>query len=151
MKTKSLILFSITLIVIIVNWSTIYDYFNKRQITVLFTTENLKDFPVQFNVSKKEILSQVGKSSDNLYTFKNISNDSVFFRPIHQLKPINTTQYYKMIKCFCYDDIVLLPNEVIDLPLTFLFSEDIPNNIKKITIHYSLVKRLKSEVLYEVD
>ncbi|MCB0278760.1 MAG: cytochrome c oxidase assembly protein [Calditrichaeota bacterium] len=120
-------------------------------VKVLFTTETMRDVRVDFGVAKRSIDINLGKVYDNEYHFKNLTGDTLFFRPIHSVFPPSAANKYTMLKCFCFDDMVLYPHEELSLPMTFFFNTDVDPEINRIVMHYQLIKRERDDVMIEME
>ena len=119
----------------------------ENRIKVSFTIDHTHGLDLEFTVLNKQMTVQRSKLTENKYRFKNTSTDTLFFRPIHQLFPNELAEHYKMLKCFCFDDMMLLPNENLVLPMTFLISKNFNNEINEVRVHYAIIKRSKEDVL----
>jgi len=118
-----------------------------RKVKVVFTTETMRDVPALFSVKEKSYEIVLGKTYENEYTFTNRTRDTLYVRPVHSVYPPSASNKYKMMKCFCFDDMVILPKQEQKLPLSFYFNTDVDPKVNRIVMHYSLIKRDKDDVL----
>ena len=120
-----------------------------RELSITFTTEAMHNVPIDFSVTEKKATVNIGYLYENSYSFVNKTSDTLYFRPVHRVYPPEASNHYKMVKCFCFDDMIMLPNEELELPLTFLFSSDLDPKIHSVVMHYTLIKRMREDVVIE--
>jgi hypothetical protein len=74
------------------------------------------------------------------YTFENESGDSVFFRAVHSIRPMEAAKEFQLIQCFCFED---QPSGLTRgvLPVYFALSPRFPSNVNELILNYSLFPR----------
>lgn len=112
-----------------------------RQLKVLFTTTVNDNLPILFESDKSRSSVYLGATDAVQYSFVNLSDDTLYFRPVHSVYPAAANKKYNMIKCFCFQDMVLLPHEEQTHPLIYSFHNDLDEKISRVTMHYTLFKR----------
>jgi cytochrome c oxidase assembly protein subunit 11 len=112
-----------------------------RPLKVLFTTTVNDDLPIMFDSEKKSSNIFVGESDKNNYHFVNLSNDTLYFRPVHSVFPAAASKRYTMTECFCFKDMMLLPHEDVSVPLVYYFKPELNKEVTRVTMHYTLFKR----------
>jgi cytochrome c oxidase assembly protein subunit 11 len=122
-----------------------------RKVKVVFNVSTMKDVPVKFSVKEISYPIVLGKLYENEYTFANQTADTLYFRPVHSVFPPSASNKYSMVKCFCFDDMILMPHETLTLPLSFRFSTDVDPLVNRIVMNYTLMKRQKDDVLIEEE
>lgn len=125
------------------------DIDDNREVKVVFTTSTMKDVPVKFSVKEQTFPIVLGKLYENEYNFINQTADTLYFRPIHSVYPPAASNKYSMVKCFCFDDMILMPKEELTLPLSFRFSPDVDPKVNRIVMNYTLVTRERDDVVQE--
>lgn len=115
-----------------------------RPLKVIFTTSVNDDLPIIFKSEKNSADTFVGQSERNVYHFTNMSDDTLFFRPVHSVFPAKASKRYTMVECFCFKDMVLMPHEDVAVPLVFYFQNDLDPEVDRVTMHYTLFKRDKN-------
>jgi len=116
-----------------------------RPLKVLFTTSVNDDLPLLFESQKKSSEIYVGQSDRNVYHFVNMSDDTLYFRPVHSVFPAEASKKYTMLECFCFKDMMLLPKEDVSVPLVYYFNPSLDKEVTRVTMHYTLFKREKNE------
>ncbi len=111
-----------------------------RFITINFEGSPYDELPVRFYPDQAEIQYEVGTDGRNTYHFKNISDEVVAFRPIHQVSPIAATTAFGMKVCFCFTNQTIGPHETRDFPVVFTFNQDLDPRIRTVTIRYGLFR-----------
>jgi len=112
-----------------------------REIKVLFTATVNDNLPVLFEASKSRETVHPGATDQVDYRFVNLSADTLYFRPVHSIYPAEANKKYDMIKCFCFQDMTILPHEEQVHPLVYSFHNDLETDISRVTMHYTIFKR----------
>jgi cytochrome c oxidase assembly protein subunit 11 len=110
----------------------------QRQVEVYFEAKAYDRLPVRFYPSEPRVVSTVGSDSTVIYRFKNLSDETVRFRPIHQVSPLIAGQHFSMKMCFCFKDQTIGPGESTEFPVIFSFDHGMDPRVSSVTIRYSL-------------
>jgi cytochrome c oxidase assembly protein subunit 11 len=117
-----------------------------RDVKVLFTGVVAGDLPVYFKAKHSIENVKVGQRFENEYKFVNMSNDTVYFRPVHSILPEDAAKKFTMTKCFCFDDQTLLPHEEKTFPVISILSADLNPDVEQVTLHYTLFEKDRAEM-----
>ena len=117
-----------------------------RSIEVYFTGVVSGKLPVYFRPKFAIRKVTLGKHFDNEYHFVNMSDDSVFFRPVHSVLPEDAATKFTMLKCFCFDDQALAPHEEKVFPVISLISSDLDSTVQQVTINYTLFEKSRDQM-----
>jgi cytochrome c oxidase assembly protein subunit 11 len=109
-----------------------------RDIRVKFMGVSGSGLPVRFGPSTPAMTIHPGKPVRLSYTFTNMSEDSVFFRAVHSIVPVEAAKEFQLIQCFCFEDQALAPRETRELPVYFALSPRFPMEVNEIILNYSL-------------
>jgi len=112
-----------------------------RNVQVKFMGVSESGLPVRFGPSLASLTVHPGKSVHIEYVFTNMSEDSVYFRAVHSIVPMEAAREFQLIQCFCFDDQTLGPRETRRLPVYFALSPRFPANVAEIILNYSLFPR----------
>ena len=112
-----------------------------RNIHVKFMGVSGSGLPVRFGPSEPSIMVRPGKPIHVAYTFTNMSEDSVYFRAVHSIRPAEAAKEFQLMQCFCFDDQTLGPRETRELPVYFALSPRFPAKVDELILHYSLFPR----------
>ena len=115
--------------------------FKARNVRVKFMGVSGTGLPVRFGPSEPTVSTYPGKSVKVDYTFENESGDSVFFRAVHSIRPMQAAKEFQLIQCFCFEDQTLGPHERRVLPVYFALSPRFPSNVNELILNYSLFPR----------
>ena len=116
-----------------------------RKVTILFTGVVANDMPIAFKADQAFEEIKLGEESKTSYHFVNLSNDTIYFRPVHSVLPENAATKLSLKKCFCFDDQTILPGQSYTLPVVFSFASDLDPEVERITFHYTLFKKEHKE------
>ena len=117
-----------------------------RPLEVLFTGVVAGKLPVYFHSKYSIVKTNVGKPFNNEYRFVNMSDDSVFFRPVHSVLPEDAAKNFTMMKCFCFNDQALAPHEEKTFPVIGLLSSDLDSTVEQVTINYTLFEKTREQM-----
>ncbi len=112
-----------------------------REIRVKFMGVAGTGLPVRFGPSTPALAIHPGKPVRLTYRFTNMSDDSVYFRAVHSIVPVEAAREFQLIQCFCFEDQALAPRETRDLPVYFALSPRFPPDVNEIILNYSLFPR----------
>jgi cytochrome c oxidase assembly protein subunit 11 len=70
-----------------------------------------------------------------------MSDDTVYFRPVHSILPEDAAKKFTMTKCFCFDDQMMLPREEKTFPVISIISKELNDGIEQVTLHYTLFEK----------
>lgn len=112
-----------------------------RDIRVKFMGVSATGLPVRFGPSVSELHTVPGRPVHLEYTFVNMSDDSVYFRAVHSIAPVEAAREFQLIQCFCFTDQALGPRETRTLPVYFALSPRTPANVNEVQLNYTLFPR----------
>jgi cytochrome c oxidase assembly protein subunit 11 len=119
-----------------------------REVSVLFTGIAAGKLPVYFKAKNTVEKARLGQRFDNEYKFVNMSDDSVFFRPIHSVLPEEAARKFTMLKCFCFNDQAMAPHEEKTFPVIYMLSSDLDSTIQQVSLNYTLFEKSRSQMDY---
>ena len=115
--------------------------FKGRDVRVKFMGVSGTGLPVRFGPSSPTVSTYPGRPVKVDYTFENESGDSVFFRAVHSIRPMQAAKEFQLIQCFCFEDQTLAPHEIRVLPVYFALSPRFPTNVNELILNYTLFPR----------
>lgn len=109
-----------------------------REITVQFVTINNSNMPWIFEPS--EVITNVNPGAMNDITFyaKNTTNKYMSAQAIPSVSPARASTYFHKTECFCFDKQDLGANSEILMPLRYIVDQNLPKDIKTITLSYTI-------------
>jgi len=118
-----------------------------RIVSVKFMGVSESGLPVHFGPSTPSVTIHPGQPVRIEYTFTNMSDDSVYFRAVHSIVPVEAAREFQLIQCFCFDDQTLGPRETRRLPVYFALSPRFPTSVEEIILNYSLFPRERGKAM----
>jgi len=118
--------------------ATVKEGGNGREVKVLYTGVVAGTLPVYFKAKHSIQKVKIGEKFENEYRFVNMSDDTVYFRPVHSILPEDAAKKFTMTKCFCFDDQMMLPHEEKSFPVISILSADLNEDVEQVTLHYTL-------------
>jgi cytochrome c oxidase assembly protein subunit 11 len=120
-----------------------------REIEVFFESKAYDNLPVRFYASEPRVVAKVGADTHVTYRFKNLSDESVHFRPIHQVSPLIAGQHFSMKMCFCFTDQTIGAGQSVEFPVIFSFDDQMDPRVTTVSVLYSLHRIKDGEVQSE--
>ena len=111
-----------------------------REIEVFFEGKAYDNLPVRFYPSEPRVMARIGADSRMTYRFKNLSEHTVRFRPVHMVSPLIAGEHFSMKMCFCFTDQTILPGASTEFPVVFAFDDQIDPRVTSVTVRYSLYR-----------
>lgn len=96
-----------------------------------------QNMPWKFSSTQPIIEVHPGQLVQVEYQAINNSNEPVTGQAIPSYGPALAAQYFKKIECFCFTRQLLKPHETKLMPVMFVIDNDLPNDIKTITLSYT--------------
>ena len=109
-----------------------------REITIQFVASVKRGMPWEFKPEISEMKIHPGQVYKTSFYAKNLSNKKVTGQAIPSVAPGLAAIYMNKTECFCFNLQHLESAEEIDMPLVFFIDKDIPDNIKTLSLSYSL-------------
>jgi cytochrome c oxidase assembly protein subunit 11 len=109
-----------------------------RSLEVYFEGKAYDNLPVRFYPADPALTVRVGEDKLTSYRFKNLSDQPVRFRPIHQVSPLIAARHFSMKVCFCFKDQTIAAGESVEFPVMFSFSPELDQRVTSVTVRYSL-------------
>ncbi len=118
-----------------------------RDLQVFFTAKVNDDLPIAFSVENSFQKSQVNVANENWYRFSNLSNDTLYIRPIHDVYPTKAglEGTMELLKCFCFDEQKLEPGQSYKMPVQYVFNDNLEEKVGTITMSYTITPSTKEQ------
>ena len=111
-----------------------------RMITVEFITQVNKEIPWKFYSLTKSIQLHPGELKKVLFYANNLSNKVTIGQAIPSISPGVAAKYFRKTQCFCFNRQYLSANALAIMPVVFYLDKDLPQDIPRITLSYTLFK-----------
>ena len=109
-----------------------------RSIKVQFIATNNDGMPWAFSPQVTEMLVHPGAANDTVFFAANPTMDSMVAQAIPSVSPSRAAEYFHKTECFCFNQQPLDANSTADMPLQFIVDQALPQDIKTITLSYTL-------------
>ncbi len=111
-----------------------------RMVTVKFDATVNDKLPWEFSPNVRSVRVAVGKMHRVSYSAHNRSARPITGQAIPSVVPWQATRHFSKTECFCFTQQTLKPGETKEMPLAFLVSPELPENIHSLTLSYSFMR-----------
>lgn len=120
-----------------------------RPLDVYFTAHVNDNLPIAFSVKNAFQKTAIGTAAINDYTFTNLSSNTIYFRPVHDVAPMRAGDEGTLIleQCFCFTEQKILPGQKYSLPVKYTFTNKLKSDVEVINMSYTLF--LSTKEAYE--
>lgn len=113
-----------------------------REITVTFNADKDPNLPWHFKPLQLDTKVQVGASFLAAYEAKNLSTQPVSGMATYNVTPHEAGPYFQKVQCFCFEEQLLQPGQVVNMPVSFFIDPAINEDphldgVKHITLSYT--------------
>ena len=109
-----------------------------RQVKVDFVANNNIDMVWEFRPESEMIVVHPGAVNQMLFVAQNPTNKPMTAQAIPSIAPSTAARYFHKTECFCFTQQVLQPGERIEMPVRFIVDRDLPQDVHRITLAYTL-------------
>lgn len=106
-----------------------------RLITVEFDSNT--QGPFRFRSVKNSMQVHPGEMIQVVYEVVNTQNRNISAQAIPSYAPMQATEHFTKLECFCFDEQTLKPNESREMPVVFIIDPALPKGIQNITLSYT--------------
>ncbi|MDT8398382.1 MAG: cytochrome c oxidase assembly protein [Pseudomonadales bacterium] len=110
----------------------------ERLVTVQFMAQNNAGMSWVFKPNVKEVRVHPGQLTEVSFYARNPSAGDMVAQAVPSVSPFQAADYLHKTECFCFTQQRLGAGVEVDMPLTFFIDQDIPEEITKLTLSYSL-------------
>jgi cytochrome c oxidase assembly protein subunit 11 len=93
--------------------------------------------PLGFKPEQSSIDVHPGEVTTVMYRVTNEQGRTVHAQAIPSYAPMQATEYFKKIECFCFTQQTLAANETKRMPVVFVVDPKLPKDVKTITLSYT--------------
>ena len=109
-----------------------------RTVTVQFLAVNNEGMPWSFEPELSSVEVHPGEEMEIRYLASNPTTADMVGQAIPSVVPFKAAEYFHKTECFCFNQQPLLGGTSAELPLRFIVDQDIPAQVKTITLSYTL-------------
>ena len=110
----------------------------KREVLVEFVATNNGGIPWKFYPKINKLKVHPGEIARLAFYAENTTDHTMVVQAIPSVTPGIAAKYLKKTECFCFTQQTLNGHEAMDMPLLFHLDPDLPDNVKTITLSYTL-------------
>ena len=114
---------------------------DSRTVTVQFDGTVKSDLPWTFRPNKFSMEVQLGKLYHADYYAKNTAAVEIVGQAVPSVAPAKASKYFNKTECFCFTEQLLQAGEEMQMPLTFIISRDLPDDVKLVTLSYTFFNK----------
>ena len=111
-----------------------------RTVTVQFDGGVNSKLPWAFHPEQMTMQVVPGEVNEALYFARNDSQNAIVGSAVPSVAPARASGYFTKTECFCFTAQTLQPGESRDMPVRFIVDQDLPADVKTITLSYTFYK-----------
>lgn len=109
-----------------------------REVKILFIANNNDGMSWEFAPSQTVMRVHPGAKADTVFYAKNPMPHQMVGQAVPSVQPIRAAEYFHKTECFCFNQQVLDGEEAVEMPLQFIVDQDLPRDVRTITLSYTL-------------
>ncbi|MGA1740792.1 MAG: cytochrome c oxidase assembly protein [Pseudohongiellaceae bacterium] len=110
----------------------------ERLVTVQFRAMNNANMSWQFEPVESQVQVHPGELTEVMFYARNPSSSTIVGQAVPSVSPFRAADYLHKTECFCFSQQTLMAGEDINMPLLFFIDQDIPEDVTKLTLSYTL-------------
>ena len=109
-----------------------------RVVTIQFLTNNNASMPWEFRPRQRSIEVHPGEMNYAEFYVRNVTGKAMVGQAVPSVTPFRAAEYLHKTECFCFEQQRLGRYEALDMPLRFIIDNDLPQDVKTLTLSYTL-------------
>jgi cytochrome c oxidase assembly protein subunit 11 len=109
-----------------------------RLVTMQFIATNNEGMPWEFGPQQTAMKVHPGAVNETVYLARNPLPQAMVGQAIPSVSPARAAEYLHKTECFCFNRQPLDGDSSAELPLQFIVDQDLPRDIKTITLSYTI-------------
>lgn len=109
-----------------------------RTVTIQFIATNNDGMPWEFNPGTTVMKVNPGAVNDTVFFARNPLSYPMVAQAIPSVSPARAAEYFHKTECFCFNQQPLGGLASTEMPLQFIVDQDLPREIKTITLSYTI-------------
>ena len=110
----------------------------EREVTIQFVATNNEGMPWEFRPEQTAMKVNPGAVNDTVFYAHNPMPEAMVAQAIPSVSPPRAAEYFHKTECFCFNQQPLEGQGSAQMPLQFIVDQDLPRDIKKITLSYTI-------------
>jgi cytochrome c oxidase assembly protein subunit 11 len=120
-----------------------------RQVIVEFVVSHNKEMPWIFKPKHHSLTVHPGELTATAYYANNPTKATMFAQAVPSMTPAKASRYFKKVECFCFSRQKLGPGETAHLNLRFYLDPNLPKDVQRVTLAYTIFDVTNSAVTME--
>lgn len=113
-----------------------------RFLDIQFVANTHRDLRWKFTPLQSNIKVRVGQNALAFYKAENLTNKPIIGMATYNVSPDKAGAYFCKVACFCFERQILMPGEVMEMPVQFYIDPEISkdpelNDVSLITLSYT--------------
>lgn len=109
-----------------------------RTVTVQFIATNNEGMPWEFRPTSSVMKVNPGAVNDTVFYARNPLAQAMVAQAVPSVSPARAAEYFHKTECFCFNQQPLEGQSAAEMPLQFIVDQDLPRDIKTITLSYTI-------------
>lgn len=109
-----------------------------RQVRVKFVSSNAVGMAWGFHPKANQLDIHPGAVNDMWFIAQNPTDQPMTAQAVPSISPGTAAAYFHKTECFCFTQQVLQPGERVEMLVRFIVDYDLPQDIKQMTLGYTL-------------
>ena len=109
-----------------------------REVTIQFVATNNEGMPWEFGPTTTMMKVHPGAVNDTVFYARNPLTRDMVAQAIPSISPSRAAEYFHKTECFCFNQQPLQGQQSAEMPLQFIVDQDLPRDIKTITLSYTI-------------
>jgi len=118
-----------------------------RWVTVKFDTTVHPELPWSLGPKEDKVRVRVGEPRLVTFVAENRSGQAVTGQAIAAITPWKASAFFSKIECFCFTQQTLAGGERKEMPVRFVISGDLPDDVDSLTLSYSVMRVAKPDTV----
>lgn len=124
----------------------------KRPIKVHFTASTHRDLPWTFKTLQSSTTVDLGQLKVIFYKAHNTYHEPIVGMATYNVTPEKAAPYFNKVACFCFEEQLLQPGEIMDMPVQFFIDPDyaddsLLDDVQEITLSYTFFKFKNGKII----
>jgi cytochrome c oxidase assembly protein subunit 11 len=115
-----------------------------REVTIEFIAQPASVGSFDFRPKVASMRIHPGKLYDTEFYAKNLTNQASVAQAVPSISPTGTARYFRKTECFCFSPQKFAAGEGRDLPVRFIVDPQLPNDVDKLTLAYTIYDTTQS-------
>lgn len=110
----------------------------ERLVTVQFVSRNNAGMSWEFRPEVTQVQVHPGELTEVNFYARNPTGEDMIAQAVPSVAPSRAAEYLRKTECFCFEQQPLAAGEEVLMPLLFFVDQDLPRDVTKLTLSYSL-------------